>query len=542
MLLNYFFALKCSANLIDINLSNFTKSTMAVLNATCSTKMGEEGHEICLGVHIKFHKFADDIFETHAAEYDDNFVVRELFFDIHDHVHANNTIHIGRALDAFLAPRPWWIIVKEKSVERTKHANSILTHHICLIRLYQAHEPHMRMLASIQYPPRSGCESSKLILGHMVSSGWGSHMNYYGGMWGDNPFMIFNIWDSNTNLPDEGVAYVTSTFCPTTINKRLCAFIPLTNCSMPSVLTSLTGASAKNLWPGDLMAYYPATTNGSAVPGNSHDAGHPESVYHKHLQALYGDKLQKNFKTNLFIDGNGKKMDFLWQGHGPGLPFTRTILPSHGFIWRPNSVYRALVTRRVDELRRQQAFPENIDCVAMHIRRGDRINANTNMTAFCKKFRAYSPSNCTTADGAWYNCQDLQDKGCFNRYPFGSLRLRDYLEKAQQLHKTKNVFVVTDDNDWLMEEKKTVGADWHVVVLPARVQSRSHDSPYATENGVDFMASVALAQQCQAFVGHWGSAISHLLFHAMCMVHGPKFDVGRCPKACDLSLPRTDSF
>ena len=50
---------------------------------------------------------------------------------------------------------------------------------------------------------------------------------------------------------------------------------------------------------------------------------------------------------------------------------------------------------------------------------------------------------------------------------------------------------------------------------------------------VDFWASVKLAQQCEAFVGHFSSASTVLVYNSMCYRHGYSTFL-RCPDAYDL--------
>jgi hypothetical protein len=60
---------------------------------------------------------------------------------------------------------------------------------------------------------------------------------------------------------------------------------------------------------------------------------------------------------------------------------------------------------------------------------------------------------------------------------------------------------MTDDSEWLHSQKLNISKEWRIYDLPIRKDARIHNSPNATENGVDFFASMTLARQCQAFVG-----------------------------------------
>lgn len=212
------------------------------------------------------------------------------------------------------------------------------------------------------------------------------------------------------------------------------------------------------------------------------------------------------------------------------------FIPSYGLILRPNALYRSLIQKRIEEFRHEENFPPHISCVALHIRRGDRVlKLGPEQTEqFCKAHTKPHTNECTNLEKTDVPCSTISDMGCFFLHGFGALRLQDYLDKASLLLNTTNVFVMTDDYNWLMEEKKTIASTWKVATLAARpgVDARLHDSPIATSNGVDFLAAMAVARQCSAFVGHWGSAVTHVMYNVMCYNHGTS--VGHCPPTCDM--------
>jgi hypothetical protein len=173
-----------------------------------------------------------------------------------------------------------------------------------------------------------------------------------------------------------------------------------------------------------------------------------------------------------------------------------------------------------------------MDCVTIHIRRGDRAKGITDMNEFCRSIRRIEGDKCER-DGKEISCGSVSDLGCFSLHPFGGVSLQDYLDRASKLRNVKTAFVLTDDGPWLEEQKKNhIEPGWNIYTIPARGDSRKHDSPHATENGVDFFASMALARQCSAFVGHWGSGVTHVTFHNMCYQHAGH--IGMCPPACDI--------
>ena len=94
---------------------------------------------------------------------------------------------------------------------------------------------------------------------------------------------------------------------------------------------------------------------------------------------------------------------------------------------------------------------------------------------------------------------------------------------------------MTDDGDWLEQEKATIDKEWNVVGFAGKRFSAPNEQGNGerqTEMGVDFLASVVVARQCTAYVGHWGSAIGFHVFYSMCLQHGDT--VGQCPPACDI--------
>jgi hypothetical protein len=99
---------------------------------------------------------------------------------------------------------------------------------------------------------------------------------------------------------------------------------------------------------------------------------------------------------------------------------------------------------------------------------------------------------------------------------------------------TKNVFVLTDAAEWLQNErKKIVDKEWKIYSISSHGEKdRRHDSDEATLHGVEYHASLRVAQQCQAFVGHWGSGVTHQVYQAMCFQHHTY--LGQCPPTFDM--------
>lgn len=520
-----------------LNSQNYFTVTHTKLSnsSQCSQQYGEVGNEQCLIARIKFSKFDSAYLLVALATEDANPLVRRISIDFRRH--SEPQVTLGEGLDLFLGPRPWWYVLKETTAAKSnsnKHKSPLNSFHVLLIRQSQMLEPHVRLITSIQFAPEDACSSSRLRMGHMLNSGWGAQTGYYGRQKGFHPWTIFNVWDSYTNLPSDGVPYADKSMCPNIVNKRLCAFLPITNCSMPDYLTTVKGDDVVKLWPVDIVLYTNSSKSAVPLPGNDewYLSNDPQNPYQEHLHSYYLHWLigpTREFATSKFIEGKSRelteKLELL------NSPAVRQTMFAYGLLMRPTALYRSLIQQRIDQFRRDKdAFPPDVPCVAMHIRRGDRNMENVNMTEFCGNITKFNDQNCTNREGQQLACWRMEEFGCFTGQPFGALRLQDYLDRAQLLVNTRNIFVMTDDAQWLAREKAGIDPSWRVgSISGSRTNSWASD---ATQSGVDFLASIALAKQCQGFVGHWGSSVAHVVFRSMCIQHAQS--VGQCPLACNI--------
>jgi hypothetical protein len=510
-------------------------SIVPLLNdKTCSSSYGESGVKNCLIARLKFYQFSNTILHDTLVRFDTNNLIRRVI--IHAPLNSSMKNTLGASIDEFLRPRLWWIVTHEEFyyydtlLKSVRLRNQVL---IVLSKFHQKWEPLLKRRAALQYPPPSICNISKLTIGSMVNSGWGAQMHMY-------PFemdnwVIFNIWDSLSNDPFEAVTYASSSFCPNIINKRLCIVIPLTNCTMPSYLTSLSGEENRDiLFPqGDFLKFYNITINSKPISNDEPHFGriidHP---YYYQLDQLYTKYFENYFDYVNVINSNGesinKSEDDLYN------PKVDLVLSTFALHLRLNARMRRLVEQRILKFRYEETIPFfslRSSCVAIHIRRSDRARGNINMTEFCHQHLPYCK---THEDDIDLSCFALQEFGCTDRYPFGGLSLIDYINKAKLLQPyVENVFIMTDDDAWLHHELSSlVKKNIHIYHIAARDDVRHHDSPNATENGIDFFASLSLIRQCDSFVGHFRSQISDLLYQAMCFHHGST--TGTCPAACDI--------
>lgn len=128
--------------------------------------------------------------------------------------------------------------------------------------------------------------------------------------------------------------------------------------------------------------------------------------------------------------------------------------------------------------------------------------------------------------------------GCLSPIPFGSTSIDHYVNASRiLLPANRNLYIMTDDPDWLAprleEYRNRTRHDpdpFHFFVNAASPSHRESSSDASAE----FWASIKLAQQCQAFAGHFSSLSTIIVYHALCYRHGfhnflqcpPTFDVG----------------
>lgn len=551
---------------------------------TCSRRLGvATDNEVCMSILLRTAKISGDLLLRELAETDHNFLVRR----IHISTHEPDVLTINHALDVFLETRPWWIIRREVFVgldyfnismsgitaTATATANAsagvaspnagralsaLHAHtekdarswsHVFLQRYEIKLEPHLHQISAVQFPPAKECANSRLKLSHTVNSGWGSASAFYGIFVTERPWAVFLPYESNTNTATERVMYASEDLCPTTINKWTCAFMPTTNCTAPDQVTTCSGGTCK--WDGDLL-YTSASREGKQLSDDEKRALPDErdkqaayTPYHKAIDAWYGPLRQEGFQAEPFLNSKKEVTD----SHRPDKFLITKIF---GQVWRPNAIYRTLISRRIEAMWKEMFGRHGIQplvpavgdaqepkCTAIHVRRGDRsINMEgQKMREWCRQWLPFTNwDNCTShTTNQRMACQTLSDYGCFSNNPFGALTLNDYLNASWGLLKTRNVFVLTDAAAWLDRERGTVDKAWNIYSIASNGgKDRSNDAPRATMNGVEYHASIKMAQSCQAFVGHWGSGVSHMIYNAMCWRQGNTV-LAHCPPAMDMS-------
>ena len=247
----------------------------------------------------------------------------------------------------------------------------------------------------------------------------------------------------------------------------------------------------------------------------------------------------------------------------------------YAFLLRKSALYRSRVAKILHTFRNPPAGERRLNasasCVAVHLRRGDRIvhvPKNTNFTEYCYNTTHNLPCNGGHCD---------PDAGCGDdprQPPFAAITLRHVLDKVPMLVGSgiRNVFVASDDSSWVEQQIREVRAtdpSWNVFTLSAPKSKSSNSSsnsnsggdkdkskdkgktvdpylgdqePYdgyfymrshgGTASGSYLMASMELVTQCEGFIGHMGCGGTMLHYQYMCIQHAGTRGV--CPPIYDL--------
>ena len=504
--------------LVQSSKDHFEKTLVQLEDKTCSKKLGgggENSKEPCFAVHLRIPHLTAALLEEALGPEDSNYVIRRAYIDTHEH----RSSIIGPALDHFVTTRPWWLIRKEPFMELRRgegggsggNNSTVLVGnaHIFLQRYDARLEPHLWQIAAVQYPPANACQDTRLFVGHMVNSGWGSMISMYGSVINMHHWAIFSTYDSNTNLPTESVMYANPSLCPDIVNKWHCAFMVVTNCTLPTVVTKCF--SPNNCWPDGFPYFSNATAMGEKISSSESHNPLATNAHLKSVQNFYDNWPQSRFNAEEYRDAKNTVRN-------DRFPSVYHVLKIYGQLMRPNALYRLLIAERIQqfwvESREQFGLQPLVSgttpCTAIHIRRGDRSKEGVDMNEFCRNHTRYPPDtweNCTNRAGEKISCGELSDLGCFGVRPFGGVTLQEYLDRAFALHSTRNVFIMTDDAEWLLRERRKVDASFKIYSISSHgANHRLHTHQNATRNGVEYHASLQMVQQCQALVGHWGSA------------------------------------
>jgi hypothetical protein len=480
---------------------------------------------------------------------------------------------VSRLVDEMITPRPWLDVVDETfpSLDSSEHrATTGTLYHIILDRYHQDYEDYLKLVSSVQFPDHETCLSTPFMLNRKGCDhpGWASVLGMYYLLHSEMPFGITSIYVSNSNFVNQSTPFVSPEDCPTLKNRWECTFLPTTNCSLPTFI--------KDCFSQNCVGQYPDSTYFSAVFTNMSD----DAVY------LSREHNETEYKRMVQIAKTPRNMQQTNYSHQynriPGLqylvPRSLAVVPATGELdfqlitvavgqvlfnniyLRKNSFYRFKIQEYYKEfyerypfLRREMNYFQPAEtefrCIAAHVRRGDRIVYGENMTDYCKTHQSH------------------RDAGCGGPVPFGMVSLDGVVKNAELLvnknstnaeengkKKKYNLVIASDDPFWLEEQKELYDkahpdSEWNIVTIFPSSEFNFTRTTFEnqekylnairflrylgkTKSGVLFHSTIQLFQECDGFLGHFGSGVAWMLFRAMC--HRNNLGKGICPPVYDL--------
>jgi hypothetical protein len=470
---------------------------------------------------------------SHLLDQYDNFTFLALEFDSAT-LSGNSVVQLDRAF----AERPWWWINTE-----------ILTETRFL--LVARHTPlelttYFRAITQRMYPSQARCSNTLLEVSNHHGDTWGIRWTQaYESADAIDASTIYHILVRNVEDGNDRPVYFSGTEdCTAYYNKWECLFLTTTNCTLPKQL--LDCRTRRSCFSDNLITFSNASAEGVFV---TNDGG-------KIKESLAAIPPEKRFPKPPTV-----RMGAFHVYHPLQLPNlisrestevqdrnTYQLLDNYlyylGVATRFNSFFRMRVHSIVSRFRHSfdPPFLENSTCIALHIRQDDRnVPGVEDLDIWCNSCSVMNPEGRRHGykDGCTlYDRTDWYDKGCASRLPFGKASIIHFLNSsAALLPAVTNIFIMTDDIDWLHDQKqKHVGVldqlhrEKGIRLLPYPVRPKHRRMELV--GAEDFWASVTLAQQCKGFVGHFGSAATQIIYRSLCYYSDHSFM--RCPDIYDI--------
>jgi hypothetical protein len=500
---------------------------------------------------------------TMITTIDENSRIRRVVFA----TNLTKEVSLENLIDKMLIPRPWWRIHDE-------HATEIILH-----RIARELEPQIRFLTSISFPSSETCAVTPILIGRYdcIHPGWGAVLGMYDITMKQFPNLILQPYVSRSNNPNENTAFITGKDCLNQTNKWLCAFLPSTNCTLPSIVTD---CNSTNCIPADNYQFTTFFSHANRTGTIVDIKNSPTEVRLKYQTDLHStkQKLLSHIRkpTNRLI-----------------LPYDQTIYTSrwpliepsysptiHYFLLRYNSFYRKQMMKYLKHFFDMTipSFKSTDTCTAIHFRRGDRATAmdHHDIREICYN-ATHEPKLCLDQSQHLHPCGSAVDYGCYG-VPFGLINFNRTVSHIESLigpnvHHTssphsptsshhnsttkQNVLLLSDDHEWLVTEVQQLKLtnpilsakyNFHIPSpdmlnqpFPS-TKNRPHDQAYqayismrsnsGTQSGVYFHSSIKLIQQCHSFIGHMGSSVTRLFYKMMCHTHSGL--EGYCPPLYNL--------
>lgn len=349
---------------------------------------------------ITFAKLINAINQAGGA---DSINIRKIIIQIkrpfpQKYSHAAFAKLVGSIIDKFVTPRPWWKVIKEPydwqgGVLASQNHNTVV-----LERYLIEWENYWRYLVSVQYPSHAlDCARMPVLVGKnsCIHPGWFSVLSFYTFTHSQFPFAISTVYVPYlSDVTHQQNAFITISSpnktvfqadCPaynhSDINGKgsdtwQCAFLSPTSCPLPLRVTSCkhsscileqnTGfslylnqaaPSGEVLNATDIDSYGKAPVT-EEQRSHSHHTAAPPFLFTLPHNLTYAQAYFKSTQHCMYSHSDATSSAFIY-----------------GFLLRKSAFYRSRVAKIVHQFRAASVphFNSSFPCVAVHLRRGDRI-------------------------------------------------------------------------------------------------------------------------------------------------------------------------
>lgn len=352
-------------------------------------------------------------------------------------------------------------------------------------------------------------------------------------------------------------AYTSYEDCPDKFNRWECSFLKTSNCTPPVAL--LSDKTFKLAHEGTTFFFTPIYKTRSAdhiVPEDRDSEEYKELVVAAHTPYSFEQK------------------DIVEAGQaaaGHYFVYRQRYFANHGIqamysLWwwtyflRRNNFYRDISMRYIHKFKESHGVdfsrPDQ-RCVVGQVRRGDHIQLGRIGEVLPKNVSFY----CQMEGDVDTGCPPIEDAGKSEKnIPFAYITLDNIIEGMNLVNNytdsgtpATNLILFSDDGKWVkevQEEAKLRHLPFKIYDFPfveprSQTSSSSSSSSSTVEQSREewheirigrgtahLLASIHLAQQCEALLGNFQSAVPKLFQQAMCVEHNGR--QGVCPPWADI--------
>ena len=507
---------------------------------------------ISLHLHKELQSLEIKHYEALCASQNDclfaKFVLPKISIDLLENVlnHVNSSIKyiimhseeqpfedITNNLDNCMARYPWWIVrivefptyVKLGYRLSYEEMHSVSTESLILLqRVHPELETELKAVIQRHFPPEEECKKRIMEVVNVDGDTWGNRLYTLGMQSMGHPSSVFTIYSTRTGLEVSQSPFAASDECSDLINKWECLFLTTTNCTLPKFISECRDNACV---PHDIAYFSSAAGDGQLISSEEARKKFEEMKHNNVPEYRFNSKLiDYPGRSNLAMELTDASS--IMPQTTRNIPFSAevdSLKYIFGIYTRFDSDFRMEVQNLIDDFRYNQApqFTPNMTCTAVHIRKDDRTIKGKNMTEWCfnhtklnDEGTAYVHTGRDKDDTGDISFGQWADMGCGMILPYGAASLLHFINASEIVSpQEKNLFIMTDDKEWLEREMGHFHRIQHtdprlqqfnIFTFSARSKHRAqHDSIVSAE----FWASMAVASQCSSLVGKYTYSFTH---------------------------------